>query len=384
MSFLRSISVILLILGTLGTSPLTRAADSDGGEAGNGGDPGEIKFKMVALNIQEWLESGNADAIHLPMGLSFESYKAGMLAKLRGYQIEFTESVVKVAGTEKTCKNDFGKPDGNKILCNSSRFNSYYSNSMDDIYRIVHHEFAGLAGFEKNKGEASDYVISAQLSDYLRVELVKRLPIHGPKDGLSAWLPAVGWLREKGADQKKTGPLAFTLDTGNPISTANNLRLGGYKSTAKLFSQSVALEAEDPFYHRKIETQADGKVSILRQDRRASFEAVLERVPGRGWLPEARYRCTLLETGEEIQIERGTGAVQFPSQKSVALSAGKLVVTATDDAIFLSQYNRDPSSGMPSAPAKAVVKIMRGSLWAHIKFFKAAGFTPLSVDCEMF
>ena len=44
-------------------------------------------------------------------------------------------------------------------------------------YELIHHEFAGLANFERPQGDDSDYAISNQLSGFLVDEIVKKLAV---------------------------------------------------------------------------------------------------------------------------------------------------------------------------------------------------------------
>lgn len=144
---------------------------------GGGGDPNEPIFKEIATNIEGWIQSGNADNIQLPKGIYLSDYKQKMLAALSAYHISFTMKEVFVNRKPKTCKNYRDEQNENQILCNSQRFAHAYKNNINDIYRTVHHEFAGLEGLEVNKGQDSDYTISGQISGFLVTEEVKRLPI---------------------------------------------------------------------------------------------------------------------------------------------------------------------------------------------------------------
>lgn len=145
-----------------------------GGHEGNGGDPQEMNFRDIAINIQAWIQSGNADQLQMPKGLTIEAYKTKMNQALKNYHISFTTSVVYVDGAEKTCKNIHdGRGDG-EITCNERR---YRDASINERYRLVHHEFAGLAGLEVNQNQDSDYQISDQISGYLKNETVLRLPV---------------------------------------------------------------------------------------------------------------------------------------------------------------------------------------------------------------
>lgn len=173
---MKLITVILLSLGLQFTAH-SRSLVSGGDHAGNGGDPNEIIFMDIANNIKDWILSGNASTLNLPTGLSYEDYVLAMESVLLDYKITFTSTPIFVHGAEKLCRNFIDLDSNRQILCNSARFNESYKNNIDDIYRLIHHEFAGLAGIEVNSGQTSDYVISNQISGYLKYEQIKRLPV---------------------------------------------------------------------------------------------------------------------------------------------------------------------------------------------------------------
>ena len=58
------------------------------------------------------------------------------------------------------------------ILCNILRFKS---TSESEQYKLIHHEYAGLAGVENNEGAASDYSLSTQITEYLTLQTVLKL-----------------------------------------------------------------------------------------------------------------------------------------------------------------------------------------------------------------
>lgn len=142
----------------------------------HGGDPIELQFQEVATNIGQWIESGNADALEMPDAISLDAYKQRMLRTLEGYRISFTEDSVVVEGAQKVCQNSGPSSQPGKILCNRKAFVALKSDSAQ-LYQLVHHEIAGLSGIELGLGANSDYFISRQISDYLRDEVVKRLPV---------------------------------------------------------------------------------------------------------------------------------------------------------------------------------------------------------------
>ena len=141
---------------------------------GNGGDGNEIRFKDIATNIEQWIETDQAEVLKLPANLSFADYKSRLLNVMKSYSISFTDLPVKVYGAEKTCRNTI---ETRTILCNSARFERLVEKDLSGAYQLVHHEVAGLAGIETNTGANSDYRISSQISGSLYQETVTRLPV---------------------------------------------------------------------------------------------------------------------------------------------------------------------------------------------------------------
>ena len=143
------------------------------GTEGHGGDAQEIRFIDVAHSIAGWISSEKAQQLKLPVGITYEQYKIAMLTKLENFHINFTDKVVTVNGAEKTCKNWINAENENQIQCNTSRF---IANQVDDIYRLVHHEFAGLAGFESGQGKDSNYEISDQIYAFIQAGNIEAPP----------------------------------------------------------------------------------------------------------------------------------------------------------------------------------------------------------------
>ncbi len=163
-------------------------SDKSGGVAGGGGGKLEPLFKEIASNIVDWIKSGNADLIEgvLPEDVSLTDYKTEMLRVLQNYDVTFTDNKVMVGNFEKTCRSFVDERKMNRIICNNAQFGSDTPENADNIYRQVHHEFAGLACrqkqgelfcLEENRNEISDYRISNKISAFLGVQTVIRLPI---------------------------------------------------------------------------------------------------------------------------------------------------------------------------------------------------------------
>jgi hypothetical protein len=152
------------------------AVASEGGNHGGGGGViQEAQFKEIATNIDQWIQSGNANALKLPPGLSKTQFRQKMHKALTHYSIVMSPTRPSVNGKPKTCRGVIDpKP---TITCYQPDFASAHGNDINGLYRLEFHEFAGLALVEHNSGADSDYSVSDQVSKYLRDEVVHRLPI---------------------------------------------------------------------------------------------------------------------------------------------------------------------------------------------------------------
>lgn len=182
----------LLLLGSLLLGQRSFAAV---GTEGGGGDATEARVNEIRSDILQWIDNGGAKELLLPNGLSYDDYSSAMTNILipRKVIIGFVEKddesdeelQVKVNGNPKTCRGFISSKDLRPhILCNISRFEK---TSESNQYVLIHHEYAGLAKIEKNLEAASDYEISAQLTDYLSAQTVLRLAIK--KDSAVVALP---------------------------------------------------------------------------------------------------------------------------------------------------------------------------------------------------
>ncbi len=165
----------LLVFGALLLLVSPAFAGKDAG-AGNGGDICEYQFKIVRDDIASWIKKGGHLGLQLPSGLNTKQYEASMLNAISQAQVSCTDEALTIGGAEKTCKNfvDRGSP---RIICNVNR---YLNTDESSRYTLVHHEYAGLAGFEVNNGEDSNYSVSNQISGFLVDEVVKKLAVVAP------------------------------------------------------------------------------------------------------------------------------------------------------------------------------------------------------------
>ncbi|OFZ46921.1 MAG: hypothetical protein A2381_03745 [Bdellovibrionales bacterium RIFOXYB1_FULL_37_110] len=150
-------------------------------EKGNGGDSCENRIKIISDDIESWIQKGGSQELRLPEDVSLEEYNARMLNSFEA-KITCTDEKIFIGSAEKTCTN-FKDQDGVKwIQCNLGRINQ---TNEEGLYRLIHHEYAGVSGFEVNIDEESDYAISNQITAFLEDQIVKRLALH-PKKRYSA------------------------------------------------------------------------------------------------------------------------------------------------------------------------------------------------------
>lgn len=157
----------------------------DGGDkVGGGGDASEERVNEIRADILKWIKADGAQDLILENGTTYEEYKSKMEVILQPQKViigfvasdnELSEFRVKVSDVPKTCRGFIFKENNLPyIICNIDRFRNL---TDAEQYRLIHHEYAGLAGLEKNEGAASDYSISSQITDYLTEQMVLRLAV---------------------------------------------------------------------------------------------------------------------------------------------------------------------------------------------------------------
>jgi|GEM_PF-5529066 len=174
-----SVCLMASLHGHTQVKPLTH----EGGVGGGGGADEEAKFHSIRKEIKSWIEKGGSKGLVFPEGMAREDYDKFMLQYLAPNYVavafvendhsEDPELQVSVDGLPKTCRGYFAQKDHSpRVICNLTRFNNTPEAGQ---YRLIHHEFAGLANLEKNEGAASDYVISDQLTAHLEEAVYSRL-----------------------------------------------------------------------------------------------------------------------------------------------------------------------------------------------------------------
>jgi hypothetical protein len=134
-----------------------------GADSGGGGDVCEDQIKVVRYRIQEWLKASSATGIILPYGTDAADFTKKMLqatsdAKIRcvgegdpGFPVEYK-------GTPKVCRFDKTGSEST-VTCD---FKNILAMKEQELIIQIHHEYAGLAGFELPDGGDSKYDITNQ------------------------------------------------------------------------------------------------------------------------------------------------------------------------------------------------------------------------------
>ncbi len=164
--------------------------EDDGTNTGGGGDGTELRVDEIRTDILRWIGDDGHVGLRFQKGTKASEYAKKMQEILAQHRVVVSfvttaqedspnnrdaELKVNVAGQAKTCRGFLSKKDKRPhILCNTERFRRL---SASEQYRLIHHEYAGLAGLEKNSGASSDYHYSRQITDFLKPETVWRLSV---------------------------------------------------------------------------------------------------------------------------------------------------------------------------------------------------------------
>ena len=162
----------------IASSALPMTSFASGSSVRGGGDLCEDRIKVVRDDLKDWILKGGPKNLKLPNGLSAETYSKGMTTQIQKAKISCVGAKdpgypVEVYGTPKVCRFErtFGL---GSIVCDFEKFQKM---TASDQYILIHHEFAGLAGFENPQRDDSDYSISNQISGYLEDQTIKKLVV---------------------------------------------------------------------------------------------------------------------------------------------------------------------------------------------------------------
>jgi hypothetical protein len=171
----KTLWTILTLMNLVLSAPAAMAA---GGRSDGGGDICEDRIKVIRDDLKAWIQKGGSAGLILPEEISAQQYANQMLSAIDSAKIACigpsdSGYPVAIEGTPKVCK--FHKDWFSKqITCDFSKF---LTMSESDQYVLIHHEFAGLSGFELPNKDDSHYEISNQISGYLAEQVVKKLVV---------------------------------------------------------------------------------------------------------------------------------------------------------------------------------------------------------------
>lgn len=179
-----SLPILLTLLSTL-----SAFAQSQG--AGNGGDPNELaeftgsngqhldSWSAVRQDFIRWLEKDKYLELELG-GINKAEFKTKMLDAFRSTKIQWDDLPITVDGTPRPCENFTDLQNVRRIHCNQTNYASAMKNyDSETQYKMIGHEYFGVAGYEPNSYGVSDYPLSNQISKKLKEVTIKRLVVGG-------------------------------------------------------------------------------------------------------------------------------------------------------------------------------------------------------------
>lgn len=150
------------------------------GDKGNGGDTCENKIDIIASDIERWIHEKGYISLQLNEGITHAEYMDKMLDAIKMSRVTCIDKVITVENKEKMCVNFVDSSNTALIVCNREKI---LSNDVNENYKLVHHELAGVASLESGSTDGvSNYDISNQITAYLERELVTRLAVKSVED----------------------------------------------------------------------------------------------------------------------------------------------------------------------------------------------------------
>lgn len=206
----------LVLAGQLLSFEALGAVDSGGGATGGGDVACAAKIQRVRDDLLSWINNSQTELAAMKLQIPEAEYKSKMNLQFVTAHVactdEQTETIdpVKVDGIAKTCRfdkfdcdsflakiDDFAKslpqtvfqnaksscqPHENKsyVTCDYKKIvqpNGQLAITENDLYRLVHHEYAGLADIEPASSDQSTYIYSNRLTVYLGPEVQQVLHV---------------------------------------------------------------------------------------------------------------------------------------------------------------------------------------------------------------
>ena len=199
----------LLMATVLTAAPLFASAFS-GGSDGGGGDPCEDRFNEIRDDIKSWIIKGGATQnFKLPPGLDAQTYGSRLLNAFKNTKVKCIKPTddeakkilpISFCGAPKVCKFERSSNENlqkNIITCDYNAFLDKSTMTTARQYRLVHHEYSGIAKLENPDCDESKYEISREISKYFEPTeklVVKQLSEAAPKVIMTAPLAVADFL----------------------------------------------------------------------------------------------------------------------------------------------------------------------------------------------
>lgn len=158
----------MALLGALSVNPVLAQE-----HVGNGGGE-DVEFHKITSEIQIWMkknqEQGKLDAKLQLSAVGGTKLYLDFNEAVNSTTLKFQDQAVMVNGQSRVCGNDINP---NRIICNRTLWNHQTAGNLK--YAIVLHEYLGVAGYERNIIEYSQYPISKNILDFVYEKTVFEL-----------------------------------------------------------------------------------------------------------------------------------------------------------------------------------------------------------------
>jgi hypothetical protein len=299
--------LVIVALGlalSAGANAQQNVAPSEGHGAGNGGDICENRILTIRAHIVQWILKGGSAQLRMPTNVTLSQYNSKMLAVLRDRSVrvscEKKSQAIGKAG--KTCINS-GPSKAPWIECDIDKFMSSVITPEAEQYRLVHHEFAGLAGLEENidHGTESNYSYSDQITG------IK--PAHASATG--RWFSPLEGLRSVSGCTSSNGDIARISSATMPAVVHD------YMTMSRAFERGFQLELLDGKRRSVSITKPERPILFLSDNLNNSFD-----------VHNKASSYSSLDGDLTFKASLSTVSPSFPHQFSLQINAyrdGKLI-----------------------------------------------------------
>lgn len=252
-----------------------------GGAGPGGGDRCEERFKEVTADLQKWIQDGGARHLQLPTGITPDIYAQSMLERVAKARITCLSAgdpgyPVLVNGKPKECRNftdDLGQL---RIECDREKFYSSLKEPNNDAvqYRIAHHEYASLSGFEPHEEDNSSYQISNQIIGFLEDQTVKKLVVKTNLPSPIRWvrvspdeLQCIKWTQSFSVEVKTENLVEIYSETASAKGLCETSKLAAKQTGKALFVNltTAAVVPDDGSFLRESISFAEKKWAEVKR-----------------------------------------------------------------------------------------------------------------------